>query len=67
MLWTAPDGKDPRVEHLGWATLSRADITIRYRKVDAGTGDDVEQSNIIKGDELAKGEYIDVTPEELEA
>ena len=40
---------------------------IRYRKVDAETGDDVEQANIIKGYELAKGEYIDLTPEELEA
>ena len=40
---------------------------IRYRKVDAETGEDVEQSNIIKGYELAKGEYVDVTREELEA
>jgi DNA end-binding protein Ku len=30
---------------------------IRYRKVDAETGDDVEQSNIIKGYEVAKGQY----------
>ena len=37
---------------------------IRYRKVDAETGDDVEQANIIKGYELAKGEYVDVTREE---
>src|SRR5580704_3546380 len=40
---------------------------IRYRKVDAETGDDVEQANIIKGYEIAKGEYVDVTREELEA
>jgi DNA end-binding protein Ku len=40
---------------------------IRYHKVDAETGDDVEQANIIKGYELAKGEYVDVTREELEA
>jgi DNA end-binding protein Ku len=40
---------------------------IRYRKVDAETGDDVEKANIIKGYELAKGEYVDVTREELEA
>jgi DNA end-binding protein Ku len=40
---------------------------IRYRKVDAETGDEVEQSNIIKGYEVARGEYVDVTPEELEA
>jgi len=40
---------------------------IRYRKVDAETGDDVEQSNIIKGYEVAKDQYIELRPEELEA
>ena len=40
---------------------------IRYRKVDAETGDDVQQSDIIKGYEVAKGEYIELQPEELEA
>ena len=40
---------------------------IRYRKVDAETGDEVEQANIIKGYEVAKGEYIELAPEELEA
>ncbi len=40
---------------------------IRYRKVDAETGEEVEQSNIIKGYEVAKGEYIELDPEELEA
>src|SRR5277367_2032978 len=40
---------------------------VRYRKVDAETGDDVEQSNIIKGYEVAKGEYIELNSDELEA
>jgi DNA end-binding protein Ku len=40
---------------------------VRYRKVDAETGEDVEQSSIIKGYEVAKAEYVDVTREELEA
>ena len=40
---------------------------VRYRKVDAETGNEVEQSNIIKGYEVAKGEYIELEPEELEA
>jgi DNA end-binding protein Ku len=40
---------------------------VRYRKVDAETGDEVEQGNIIKGYEVAKGEYIELQPEELEA
>jgi DNA end-binding protein Ku len=40
---------------------------IRYRKVDAETGDEVSQDNIIKGYELGKSEYIELDPEELEA
>ena len=40
---------------------------IRYRKVDAETGDEVEQSDIIKGYEVSKGEYIELDPEEPEA
>src|SRR3984957_8723864 len=40
---------------------------IRYRKVDAETGDEVEQADIIKGYEVNKGEYIELDPEELEA
>jgi DNA end-binding protein Ku len=40
---------------------------IRYRKVDAETGEDVEASDIIKGYEVSKGEYIELEPEELEA
>jgi DNA end-binding protein Ku len=40
---------------------------IKYKKVDADTGDDVEQGNIIKGYEASKGSYIELEPEELEA
>ncbi|MFZ2066658.1 MAG: Ku protein [Xanthobacteraceae bacterium] len=40
---------------------------IRYRKVDAETGDDVETADIIKGYEVDKGEYIELEPEELDA
>jgi DNA end-binding protein Ku len=40
---------------------------IRYRKVDAETGNDVENADIVKGYEVAKGEYIELEPEELEA
>ncbi len=40
---------------------------IRYRKVDAETGDEVEASDVIKGYEVGKGEYIELQPEELEA
>jgi DNA end-binding protein Ku len=40
---------------------------IRYRKVDAETGEEVSQDNIIRGYEVSKGEYIELDPEELEA
>ena len=40
---------------------------IRYRKVDAETGNEVEASDIIKGYEVSKGDYITLEPEELEA
>jgi Ku protein, prokaryotic len=40
---------------------------IKYKKVDAETGDEVGADEIIKGYEVSKGEYVVVTPEELEA
>jgi len=40
---------------------------IKYRKVDAETGDEVDSSDIVKGYEVGKGEYLEVDPEELEA
>jgi DNA end-binding protein Ku len=40
---------------------------IKYRKVDADTGDEVEAADIIKGYQVGKGEYLELAPEELEA
>jgi DNA end-binding protein Ku len=40
---------------------------IRYKKIDADTGDEVDNADIVKGYELAKGEYIELDPEEIEA
>src|SRR3974377_2189425 len=40
---------------------------IKYRKVDAETGDEVDSANVIKGFEVGRGEYIELDPEELEA
>jgi DNA end-binding protein Ku len=40
---------------------------VRYRKVDEQTGDEVEQSNIIKGYEVEKGHYVELDADELEA
>src|SRR6202048_5241149 len=40
---------------------------IKYRKVDAESGDEVDPADIIKGYEVGKGDYIELDPEELEA
>ena len=40
---------------------------IKYRKVDAETGDEVESDSIIKGYEVGKSQYLELDPEELEA
>ncbi|MDA9535878.1 DNA repair protein [Bradyrhizobium sp. CCBAU 21362] len=39
---------------------------IKYVRVDADTGEDVPNEDIVKGYELDKGQYIEVTKEELE-
>ena len=40
---------------------------IKYLKVDAETGDEVDSPDIVKGYEVGKGEYVEIEPEELEA
>jgi DNA end-binding protein Ku len=40
---------------------------IRYVKVDAETGDEVDSEDIIKGYQVSKGHYIELTDEDLEA
>ena len=40
---------------------------IRYKKVDAETGREVDNEDIVKGYEVSKGEYVEIEPEELEA
>jgi len=40
---------------------------IKYSKIDAESGKEVETDDIVKGYEVAKGEYIELDPEELEA
>jgi DNA end-binding protein Ku len=40
---------------------------IKYVKVDADSGDEVDKDDIIKGYEVGKGDYIEIEPEELEA
>ncbi len=40
---------------------------VRMRRVDEGTGDEVPYEKITNGYEVGKGQYIEVTDEELEA
>ena len=44
---------------------SKTGHRIRYRKVDSETGEEVPSEQIIKGYEVAKGEYVEITDEEL--
>ena len=39
---------------------------IRYRKVDEDTGEEVDSENIVKGYQIAKGQYIEIDDDELE-
>jgi DNA end-binding protein Ku len=55
-------------EKIGFHQLNKnTGNRIKYRKVDAETGDEVESSDIIKGYEVGKGQYLQLEPEELEA
>jgi DNA end-binding protein Ku len=40
---------------------------IRYKKVDADSGREVEPDDVVKGFEVSKGHYVEVTDEELDA
>lgn len=45
----------------------RTNNRVRYRKVDAETGDEVDREDIVKGWEVDDGRYVLVEPDELEA
>jgi DNA end-binding protein Ku len=54
-------------EKISFNQLNRATgHRIKYVKVDVDTGDEVANEDIVKGYELDKGQYIEVTKEELE-
>jgi DNA end-binding protein Ku len=54
-------------EKISFNQLNRATgHRIKYLKVDADTGDEVPNEDIVKGYELDKGQYIDVSKAELE-
>lgn len=45
----------------------RTNNRVRYRKVDAETGEEVDREDIVKGWEIDDGRYVLVEPDELEA
>ena len=54
-------------EKISFNQLNRATgHRIKYLKVDADTGDEVPNEDIVKGYEVEKGQFIEVTKEELE-
>jgi DNA end-binding protein Ku len=55
-------------EKIGFHLINkRTDHRIRYLKVDAETGEAVNDDDVIKAYEISKGKYIEITDEELEA
>ena len=40
---------------------------IKYLKVDANTGEEVDNEDIVKGYQVSKGRYVEITDEDLEA
>jgi DNA end-binding protein Ku len=62
-LFTATEDKTIRFNQFQAGTLDR----VRQKRVNERTGDDVEYSDIVKGYDLGGGEYVMVTPEELES
>lgn len=57
----------PESEKISFNQLNRATgHRIRYLKVDAGTGEEVPNEDIVKGYALDKDTFIEVSKEELE-
>jgi DNA end-binding protein Ku len=56
-----------RRQSVSFNQLDERDMSrIRYRKVNAETGEEVGDDHIVKGFEVAKGRYVVVDPDELE-
>lgn len=55
-------------ERLDLDLLDRRDhARIRYRKVNEATGEEVPQEDIVRGYEVEKGEYVELSDQELKA
>lgn len=60
-LFTAVEDRD-----ISFRLLSKDGSRIRYKRVSADTGDEVEWDDIVKGYEYEEGRYVTFTHEELE-
>jgi DNA end-binding protein Ku len=61
-VYSATQDKTVHFNQFQRGTSSR----IRYRRVNEDTGKEVDYSDIVKGHDLGDGQYVIVTPEELE-
>ena len=62
-LYSATEDHDVHFRQFESGTSSR----IRYKRVNEDTGEEVDYEDIVKGAEVGDGEYVLITPEELEA
>lgn len=62
-LFSAVSRKNVRFNQIEAATGGR----VKQKRVSAVTGDEVAYEDIVKGYELPNGEYVTITPEELDA
>jgi DNA end-binding protein Ku len=62
-LYSAREDRSVRFHQFQRGTSAR----IRYRRVNEETGEQVDYADIVKGYDLGGGQYVIVTPEELEA
>jgi len=62
-MFLATEKKDVRFHELAKGTGRR----VRHRRVAEGSGEEVERAELVKGYELEKGKFVELTPEELEA
>ena len=61
-LYAATQDRSVHFNQFERGTSSR----IRYKRINEDTGEEVDYSDIVKGEEVGEGRYVIVTPEELE-
>ena len=61
-MFLATEKKDVRFHEMEKGTGRR----VRHRRVAEGSGEEVDRSELVKGYEVDKGKYVELTPEELE-